>query len=97
VGTTPGKLVKKRIEPMAARNVPIIKVAEITLLILMPISCAVSKSTDTARMAMPILVWLMSSTSAMTSAMVKNGVMTVTRDVSIPNSRTGSEIQGIAG
>ena len=48
-------------------------------------------------MAMPILVWLMSSTSAMTSAMVKNGVMTVTRDVSMPNSRTGSEIQGIAG
>ena len=48
-------------------------------------------------MAMPILVWLMSSTSAITSAMVRNGVMTVTRDVSMPNSRTGSEIHGIAG
>ena len=63
----------------------------------MPMSCAVSKSTDTARIAIPILVWLMSITSAITSAMVKNGVMTVTRDVSIPNSRTGSEIHGIAG
>ena len=76
---------------------PMTNVTEMTLLILMPMSCAVSKSTDTARMAMPILVWLMSSTSAITSAMVRNGVMTVTRDVSIPNSRTGSEIHGMAG
>ena len=73
------------------------KVKLMMLLILMPISCAVSKSREAARMAMPILVWLMSSTSAITSAMVRNGVMTVTRDVSIPNSRTGSEIHGMAG
>ncbi len=41
-------------------------VAEMTELILMPISWLVSKSRDTARMAMPILVWLISITSATT-------------------------------
>ena len=44
----------------------------------MPISWLVSKSLDTARMAMPILVWLMSMTSAITSTSVSTGVMMVT-------------------
>ena len=43
------------------------KVIEMTLFILMPMSVLVSKSLATARMAMPILVWLMSSTSSTTS------------------------------
>ena len=41
---------------MAARKEPMTNVALITRLILMPISWLVSKSLDTARMAMPILV-----------------------------------------
>ena len=49
-----------------------------TLLILMPISCAVSKSLDTARMAMPILVLLISITRPTTSRITSTGVTTVT-------------------
>ena len=48
-------------EPMAARKQPMINVALITLFILMPMSWLVSKSLDTARMAMPIFVYLMKS------------------------------------
>ena len=55
------------------------KVMEMTLLILMPMSCAVSKSRDTARMAMPILVFWMRITSTTTSAIVRMGVMMVMR------------------
>ena len=51
-------MVKYSREPMAASREPMMKVTEITLLIRMPMSCAVSKSRDTARMAMPIRVWL---------------------------------------
>ena len=57
---------------------PMMNVVEITLLILMPISWLVSKSLETARIAMPILVLLISSTSATTSTMVSTGVTTVT-------------------
>ena len=49
--------VKYSSEPTAARKEPIIKVALITLFIFMPISWLVSKSLDTARMAMPIFVF----------------------------------------
>ena len=63
----------------------------------MPISCEVSKFRDTARMAMPIFVWLISCTSSTTRMMVRNGVMMVTREVSIPKTVTRSEIQGIEG
>ena len=88
---------KNSIEPTAARKVPMMNVAEMTLLIRMPISCEVSKFRDTARMAMPIFVWLISRTSSTTRTMVRNGVMMVTREVSIPKTVTRSEIQGIAG
>ena len=50
------------------------KVMEMTLLILMPMSWLVSKSLLTARMAMPILVWLMRYTRAKTRAMVSSRV-----------------------
>ena len=63
----------------------------------MPISWLVSKFRDTARMAMPIFVWLMSSTSSTTRNTVRKGVMMVTREVSIPRTVTRSEIQGICG
>ena len=66
-------------EATPARKEPITKVMEITELILMPISWDVSKSRETARMAIPILVWLISSTSATTSTMVRMGVMMVMR------------------
>ena len=74
-----------------------IKVAEMTLLMRMPTSWLVSKFKDTARMAMPIFVWLMSSTSSTTRNTVRKGVMMVTREVSIPRTVTRSEIQGIWG
>ena len=54
------------------------KVTEITALILMPMSWAVSKSLATARMAMPTLVWWMSWVRASTSTSTKTGVTTVT-------------------
>ena len=47
---------KYSMEPTAARKEPMTKVMEMTALILMPISWAVSKSLAAARMAMPILV-----------------------------------------
>ena len=54
-------------------------VMEITELILMPMSWDVSKSRDTARMAMPIFVFWMRMTSTTTSRMVRMGVMMVMR------------------
>ena len=71
------------------------KVMEITALILMPISWAVSKSLAAARMAMPILVWLMRYTSTTTRTMVSTGVTSVTRLVEVPRTATFSEIQGM--
>ena len=84
-------------EPMAARKLPTAKVKEMTLLILMPISWAVSKSREAARMAMPILVFWIRVTSAATSTMTRNGVTTVTRLVWQPSTVTVSLIQGRAG
>ena len=72
-------------------------VALMTRLIFMPMSCAVSKSLDTARMAMPIFVKRMSSTSAATRTIVSTGVIRVTRFVVAPNTVTMSESHGIAG
>ena len=45
----------------------------------MPISWDVSKSRDTARMAIPILVFWISTTRIATSTMVRMGVMMVMR------------------
>ena len=55
------------------------KVMLMTELILMPMSCAVSKSRDTARMAMPILVFWIRMTNTTTSKIVKMGVIMVIR------------------
>ena len=52
-------MVKYSMEPTAARKEPITNVMEMTRLILMPISCAVSKSLAAARIAIPIFVLLM--------------------------------------
>ena len=71
------------------------KVGSAVGMILAPMSCAVSKSLAAARIPMPILVFLMSATSAKTSAMVRTGVTTVTRLVDVPKSVMVSEIQGI--
>ena len=60
------------------------KVVEITRLILMPMSWLVSKSLATARMAMPILVWLMSCTRPNTRPITRMGVTTVTSVVEAP-------------
>ena len=72
-------------------------VAEITLLILIPISWLVSKSFETARMAMPIFVLLISSTRATTSAITRKGVTTVTTLVLAAPIAIVSEIHGIVG
>lgn len=48
-------------------------------------------------MAMPILVWLMNSTSSTTSTSVSTGVTSVTIFVVAPNTLTVSEIQGMVG
>ena len=50
----------------------------------MPISCAVSKSTDTARMAIPTLVWLISWVRPTTSRITRMGVMSTTSLVGVP-------------
>ena len=84
-------------EPTAARAEPMTKVTEITELILMPMSWLVSKSLATARMAMPILVWLMSCISTATSTMVSTGVTRVTTLVVAGPMVTCSEIRGMAG
>ena len=64
------------------------KVTMMTRLMSIPISSEVSKSRDTARIAIPIFVWLISITSANTSAIVKIGVMTVTILVCAPSTVT---------
>ena len=73
------------------------KVIEMTLFILMPMSVLVSKSFATARMAMPIFVWFMSSTSSTTSTSVSTGVTSVTILVVAPKMLTVSDIQGMVG
>ena len=73
------------------------KVTEMTELIFTPISWLVSKSLETARMAMPTLVWLISSTSSATSTITSTGVTSVTMRVVAPNTLTDSEIQGMVG
>ena len=65
-------------EPTAASAEPMMKVTEMTELMRMPISWLISKSWDTARIAMPILVFWISVTSAITSRMVRIGVTMVT-------------------
>ena len=84
-------------EPMAAKNEPMIKVVLMTEFSLIPISSAVSKSLDTARIAIPIFVCLIKNTRASTKRMVKNGVIMVTRFVMAPIMFTVSEIHGIEG
>ena len=64
------------------------KVMEMTLLILMPISRAVSKSLDTARIAMPILVWLISWVRSTISTSTRMGVMMTTSFVEVPTMST---------
>ena len=88
---------KYKSDPTPARNEPITKVTEITRLILIPMSWLVSKSLETARMAMPILVWLMSITSATTSTSVSTGVMMVTILVVAVPMVTDSEMKGMLG
>ena len=77
-GYTDDRGIKYRIDPSPASAQPITNVRLITELILIPISCAVSKSRDTARIAMPTLVLFTSSTSATTSTTVIIGVINVT-------------------
>ena len=70
-------------------------VKEMTELILMPISCAVSKSLEAARMAIPIFVFLVSHTRTSTRRMVSTGVTSVTRLVCAPKTVIMSETQGM--
>ena len=80
-GYTVIRSVKYRIAPTPARKLPITKVMEIMWSTLIPISLAASVSLDTARMAIPILVWLISCISRITRITVRTGVTSVTRDV----------------
>ncbi len=63
----------------------------------MPISWLVSKSLETARMAMPIFVLLISVTSSTTSTSVSTGVTRVTILVLAPITITVSEMPGMVG
>ena len=73
------------------------KVMEMTELILIPMSWLVSKSRETARMAMPILVFLMKSTRAMTRTRTRTGVTRVTILVVAPPMVTELDSQGMEG
>ena len=84
-------------EPTAAKNEPITKVILITRFILTPINWLVSKSFETARIAIPILVNLIIATSANTSSMVSTGVITVTHFVVAPKIFTVFDKAGIVG
>lgn len=72
-----GYLEPQRIAPIAAKDEPIIKVDDITLLILIPISLAVSKSFETALIAIPILVLLVMKSTAYKRMRVTKGVIKV--------------------
>ena len=84
-------------EPTAARPEPITNVMEMTELMRMPMSWLVSKSWDTARMAMPILVCLISITRAITRPIVRMGVTMVTTLVDAVKICTLSLSQGRTG
>ena len=71
-------------EPTTARPEPMTKVMEMTLLILIPIRRLVSKSLETARIAIPILVWLISVVSSTISTTTRMGVMMTTSLVEAP-------------
>ena len=73
------------------------KVKDITEFIFMPMSWLVSKSFATARIAMPIFVYLMSATSPITSASTSIGVITVTILVVAPHIVICFDRNGIAG
>ena len=75
---------KNKIEPTAARKEPIMKVTEITLLILIPMSWLVSKSFATALIAIPIFVLLTRIESRITRIITSTGVTTVTTLVGAP-------------
>ena len=72
-------------------------VTEMTELILMPMSWAVSKSRETARMAMPTFVWLMSCVRPSTSRITSTGVMSTTSFVGVPAMVTVFVSQEISG
>ena len=74
-----------------------INVILMTELILIPMSWEVSKSREAARMAIPILVYLIRATSASTRMIVSTGVITVTRLVVAPNTVMVSLSQGMGG
>ncbi len=97
VGVTVGYLEKNNREPTPAKKEPMTKVMLMTPLMLMPISWAVSKSLDTARIAIPILVYRIRATRPMTRARVRTGVRRVTREVATPAKFTLSPIQGMVG
>ena len=90
-------LAKYSSAPTAARNEPMMNVMEITRLIFTPMSCAVSKSLDTARMDMPNLVWLMMSTSTTISTTATSGEMNTASLSLTPNTRTLWLTRGISG
>ena len=73
------------------------KVMLITLLILMPMSSLVSKSRETARMAMPVLVFLIIVTRMRTRITVRMGVMMVTIFVLAEPICTCSDRKGMEG
>ena len=73
------------------------KVAEITELILMPISWLVSKSLATARMAMPTLVRSISWVSSSTRAITRKGVRMTAQRVGVPAMVTVSDKNGMVG
>ena len=67
---------------------PITNVVEITLFILIPMSLDVSKSLETALMAIPTLVRSMRIVSANTRSRTRNGVMMTTHFVCVPATFT---------
>ena len=81
----------------AARREPSMNVIEITRLIFIPISWLVSKSLETALIAIPIFVCLISNVRRTTRITVKTGVMSVTTLVEAPQICTDLERTGISG
>ena len=72
-------------------------VMEMTRLIFTPMSCAVSKSLDTARMDIPNLVWLIISTRMTISTTATSGEMNTASLSFTPNTRMLWLIRGISG
>ena len=67
-------------DPTAARKEPMAKVMEITPLMFIPMSFAVSKSLLTARIAIPVLVLFTKIMRTTTRPMVMMGVSNVTNE-----------------